>query len=156
MRDESLLRSCLHGLLAVLCTIAIALALGAVWMAITLRVPSAYWWFALPAGLGMGYATRAWVTKRRAWGVLLAIAGMLLAAIYMKCLFVSLQLAAFFGLGLIQTMETAGAGMLLALARNQFDMHILGATLAGMVLAGWVAWYQGKRRKSAALKHPAP
>lgn len=156
MRDESLLRLGLHGLLAVLCMIAIALALGAVWMAISLRVPSAYWWFALPAGVAMGYCTRAWVTRRRYWGVALAIFGMVLAAVYMKCLFVSLQLAAIFGLGLVHTMRTAGVGMLLALARGQLDLHILAATLAGMILAAWTAWHRGKRTQGAALKHPAP
>lgn len=155
MRDESLLWAVLHGLFAVICTIAIALALGAAWMAITLSLPSAHWWFALPAGVIMGYATRTWVTGHRGWSVVLAVPGILLTAIYMKCLYVGLQLAAIMGVGLVYALRQAGLDMLLALARDSMEPREIAATLVGMALAGWVAWYRRARKRSA-LTHPVP
>lgn len=154
MRGESPLGASLHGLFAVICTIAVALALGAVWMALTLHVPSARWWFAVPAGIIMGYAARAWITQRRAWATALAVAGMVLTAVYMKCLYAGLLLATALGLGLVPTLERAGAGMLLALARASLEPRFVVATLVGMALAGWVAWH--RRKRAPAGSHPVP
>ncbi len=154
MPDRPVLRIGLQGLFAMVSSLAIALALGAVWMAVALHVPSASWWFALPAGLAMGHAVRAWVTSSRAFAMVLAAAGTCLAAIYMQCLFTGLKLAAVMGLGYVVTLRRAGAAMLLALARASADTQFLVACLVGMLLALAVA---GRRSRGKALsRHPAP
>lgn len=150
MHGESPFRASMRGLFAILGAIVVALALGAVWMALILLVASARWWFALPAGVIMGYTARAWITHQRPWATLLAVAGMALTAIYMKCLYAGLLLAAVLGLGLVHTLERAGLGMLLALARASLEPRFVIATLVGMALAGWVAWRSGPRAGSAA------
>lgn len=139
MLERSLPGAVLHGLFALICMVVIALALGAVWVALALHFPSAAGWFALPLGLVMGYATRAWVTASRTLAMTLAAAGTLLAAIYMQCLFTGLRLAAVMGLGYLTTLRTAGAGMLLALARTSFEPRFVVVTVAGMLLALAVA-----------------
>jgi len=156
MRVESMWSTGLRTVLAVLYMIAVALALGAVWMALSMRVYSAHAWFALVAGLAMGYATRAWITPRRNTGVALAVVGTFLAMVYMACLRVGLQLAAVMGLGYVHTLKTAGIDMLLAFARNTLDMRVLVATLIGMALAAWIAWRRGSSREQAELTHRAP
>ncbi len=153
MHGESALRACARGFFAIICTLAIALALGAIWMALTLHVASARWWFGMPAGAAMGYATRAWVTPQRTWAALLAVSGTVLTAIYMKCLYAGLLVATVMGLGLVDTLRTAGVGMLLALARDSLQPRFAIATLVGMALAGAIAWH---RRRHAVLTHRAP
>ncbi len=133
MPERSPVRIALGALFAVICALAIALALGAVWMALTLHVPSAAWWFALPAGVAMGLATRAWVTASRVPALLLAAGGTWLAAIYMQCLFTGLRLAAIMGLGYFTTLRKAGIGMLWAL--SDWGTRLLASCLVGMVLA---------------------
>ncbi|HET7268685.1 MAG TPA: hypothetical protein VFJ15_11305 [Oleiagrimonas sp.] len=156
MQVESKLWTGLRGILAVLYTVVVALALGAVWMALSMRVYSAHTWFAVVAGLAMGYATRAWITRRRYAGMVLAVAGTFLAMVYMACLRVGLILAAIMGLGYVHTLKTAGIDMLLALARNTLDVRVLVATLIGMALAAWVTWRRGSRQKHAELTHRVP
>lgn len=156
MRVESMLSTGLRSVLAVVYMVVVALALGAVWMALSMRVYSAHAWFALVAGLAMGYATRAWITQHRHAGIALAVVGTFLAMAYMACLRVGLLLAAVMGLGYVHTLKTAGIDMLLAFARNTLDMRVLVATLIGMALAAWVAWRRGTSRKDAGLTHRAP
>ncbi|HET7299655.1 MAG TPA: hypothetical protein VFJ01_03295 [Oleiagrimonas sp.] len=154
MRRRLLLRAALHGLLALLGTTAIALALGAIWMAAALHMASAAWWFALPAGLAMGYATKAWITPSRGFAMVLAAAGTWLAAVYMQCLFVALHLAAVMGLGLATTLRKAGAGMLLALAQTTWDTRLFVSCLIGMLLA--LAMAGRKSRRASLSRHQAP
>lgn len=130
-----------------------ALALGAVWMALSLHVPSATWWFALPAGVLMGGAVCAWVTPVRAAAMMLAAVGTLLSAVYMKCLFAGLQLAAVMGLPYLHTLRRAGAGMLLTLARSSLDTRMLAACLVGMLLALAVAWRRSVSHHRVSSKH---
>lgn len=146
MPERSLFGAVLHGLFALFCMIIIALALGAVWVALALHFPSATGWFAVPVGLVMGYATRAWVTASRTLAMTLAAAGTLLAAIYMQCLFTGLRLAAVMGLGYLTTLHKAGAGMLLALARASFEPRFAVVTVVGMLLALAVA---GRKSRGA-------
>jgi hypothetical protein len=150
--ERPLLRAGLHGLFATLWTIAIALALGAVWSALVRHVPSAMTWFALPVGIILGYVIGAFVTGSRALAMLLAPGGTLLAAIYMQCLIMALRLAAVMGLGFLPTLRTAGPAMLLALARNAWDARMVIACLIGMLLAFFVA---GWRAPGRALRRPA-
>lgn len=145
MRTESSLSLALHGLLAAVCTIAIALALGAVWMAAMLAAPSAHWWFALITGAIMGYVAHNWITHYRTLAITLAVAGTLLAAVYMACLRIGLELAATFGMGLVDTLQRAGLAMLLALARASAGMPLIVATLVGMALAAILAWHHNRR-----------
>lgn len=150
MPERSLLAACLQGLLALVCMLVIALALGALWVAMTLHFRSAAWWFALPVGLAMGYATCTWVTHSRALGMPLAAAGTLLAAVYMQCLLMGLRLAAVMGLGYLTTLHTAGASMLLALARAAVEPRFMIVTALGMLLAGWTARHRRTRKTPAA------
>lgn len=134
-----LLRRGMHAVIALVCAAAMALALGAVWLAVSLRIPSASWWFALPLGALMGAAVSTWVTRVRLAAMLLAAGGTLLAAVYMKCLLVGLQLAAVMGLPYLHTLRRAGADMLLALARASVDPRLVAACIVGMLLALIVA-----------------
>lgn len=154
MRKRLLLRAVLHGLLALLGTIAIALALGAVWMAVALHMASATWWFALPAGFAMGYAAKAWITPSRGFAMLLAAGGTWLAAVYMQCIFIALRLAAVMGIGLATTLHKAGIGMLLALARASWDTRLFVSCLIGMLLA--IAVAGGKSRRASLTRHRVP
>lgn len=156
MRAESMLRTGLHTLFAVLFMVIVALALGAVWMALSIRVPSAHTWFAVVAGLAMGYATRAWITQHRYASIALAVAGTFLAMVYMACLRVGLILAVVMGLGYVHTLKTAGVDMLLALAGNTLDTRVLVATWVGMALAAWLTWRRGSRKKQSDFTHRAP
>ncbi|HET8555316.1 MAG TPA: hypothetical protein VFL78_10855 [Rhodanobacteraceae bacterium] len=154
MHKRPLLRAGLHGLFALLGAIAIALALGAIWMAVALHMASAAWWLALPVGLAMGYATKTWITPSRGFAMLLAAGGTWLAAIYMQCIFIALRLAAIMGLGLSTTLHKAGVGMLLALARASWDTHLFVSCLIGMLLALVVAG--GRSRRASLNRHQAP
>ncbi len=148
------LRRGLQAVVAVICACAMALALGAVWLAVSLRVPSAAWWFALPAGAIMGGAVCAWVTRVRPAAMALAVGGTLLAAIYMKCLYAGLQLAAVMGLPYLHTLHRAGVGMLLALAHASLDTRFVTACVAGMLLALAVAAWRCARTSSRAPSAP--
>lgn len=154
MRKRPFLRAGLRGLLALFGAVAIALALGAVWMAVALHMTSAAWWFALPVGLAMGYAAKAWITPSRGFAMVLAAGGTWLAAIYMQCIFIVLRLAAIMGLGLATTLHKAGAGMLLALARASWDTRLFVSCLIGMLLA--IAVAGGKSRRASLTHRRAP
>ncbi len=166
MPAESRLRAGLRVLSAVVFTAALALAMGAVWMALSLRLPGARIWFALPTGLVLGYCCRVWVSSHRPGAMLLAALGVLLAGIYMQCLFTGMKLAAVMGLGYLHTLQRAGVGMLLALSEASVDTHQLAALAAGVLLALWMAWRKPASRRrhagdadagdDAVRRRPAP
>ncbi|HEX7341464.1 MAG TPA: hypothetical protein VF269_04215 [Rhodanobacteraceae bacterium] len=156
MPREPVWRMGLHILLAVTCTLAIALALGAAWMATALSLASASWWFAIVAGIVMGYTARTWITRQRVAATVLAMLGTMLAAIYMRCLYEGLQLAAMMGMGLIDTLRTAGPGMLLLLARGSLDTRMLTAIAAGIALAGLLAWCLPAHRDATPINRQDP
>ncbi len=143
------LRALAQAVIAIVCAAAMAMAFGAVWVAVMLRVPSASWWFALPVGAAMGVAVRAWVVRGRTPAMLLAAGGTLLATLYMKCLLVGLQLAAVMGLPYLHTLRRAGIGMLLALARHMAQPHLTLACTVGMLLAVALAARGGVNRRPA-------
>lgn len=129
------LRNVLYGLLTIVCTAALALAGGAVWLTVVLYAPSAEWWFALPLGVLLGFATRAWITHGRLSAVCLAMGATALAAVYMQCLYVGWQVSLVMGLPYLDTLYRAGAGMLLALARAHLNAHLMLAVGFGMALS---------------------
>ncbi|HEX7338665.1 MAG TPA: hypothetical protein VF271_01895 [Rhodanobacteraceae bacterium] len=153
MRTESSLSLALHVVLACICTIAIALALGALWMAAMLAMPSARWWFALVSGAVLGFVAHNWITRHPWLATLLAAAGTVLAAVYMGCLRIGMELAATFGLGLVDTLQRAGVAMLVSLAWATATRLVIVATLVGMALAALLAWRRGRR---ANVIHRAP
>lgn len=141
------LRGLAQAVIAIVCAAAMAMAFGAVWVAVMLRVPSASWWFALPVGAAMGVAVRAWVVRGRTPAMLLAAGGTLLATLYMKCLLVGLQLAAVMGLPYLHTLRRAGVGMLLALAHNTMEPRSVASCMVGVLLA--LVLGAGSPRKAA-------
>lgn len=149
MADWPIFATTLHVLIALVGTVAFALALGAVWMAVMLHIPSARYWFAIPIGYALGFGIRAWITPSRLGAMLLAASGTVLAAVYMQCLLAGLKLAAVMGLGKLEALSRAGAGMLLALASAAFNWRDLLPLLIGMAVAMWAAWRQHARAEGS-------
>jgi hypothetical protein len=118
----------------------IGLAAGAVWMVLTLYLGHAVPWLALPVGALLGRAIRGLVAPA-GWpaGVLAALAT-LLATIYVNLLIAGVVIAGNMGLGLIDTLSTAGPGMLWQLARLGLTRADVAWTVLAMLLAAWLGW----------------
>ncbi|WP_426662590.1 hypothetical protein [Rhodanobacter aciditrophus] len=127
-------------LFALFCAAMMGLAAGATWMvaAMYLRHPAP--WLAVAAGAALAWAIRHWVRRPGAGAASLAAFATLLAALYVNVLMVAIRLAGNFGMDLTAAMRTAGAGMLLALAR--LGLHPVDGIwyAAGALLSAWLAW----------------
>lgn len=145
-----------HGLLGVLGSIAFALALGAVWMALQMHLPSARYWFAILVGLALGRGVRAWFVPWQPAAMLLAGLGTVLASLYMQSLSVGLHLAAVMGLDRWVALRRAGAEMLVALAWAATDEATLVALALGVLAALWMAARKRRPASSPLTHHQAP
>ena len=67
-----------------------------------------------------------------------------MAALYFNVLMAAILLAGNFDMGLPDALRTAGAGMLLALARLGTGLAQFVWYALGVVLAGWLAWRRVK------------
>lgn len=103
-------------LFALLSTVMLGLAAGAVWMVPTLYMQRPLPWLAVPAGWLLGKAIRNWVRPAGTGAALLAALAALTAALYVNLLTAAARIAGLMGLGLIDTLHTAGFGLLLQLA----------------------------------------
>ena len=127
----------------------LGLAAGALWMVVTLYQRHPLPWLALPIAVIMAWAIRNGVRKPGDGAALLAALATLLASIYVSMLIAAAQIAGSMGLGLIDTLQTAGAGMLWQLARIGFSVSEGVWTVLAMLLAAWLG------RRPAPIKKPA-
>ncbi len=104
-------------LFAVVSTVMLGLAAGAVWMVPTLYLQRPLPWLALLAGWLLGKAVRNWVRPAGTGAALLAALAALTAALYVNLLTAAARIAGLMGLGLVDTLRTAGLGLLMQLAQ---------------------------------------
>jgi hypothetical protein len=116
----------------------LGLAAGALWMVATLYQRQPMPWLALPIAVVLAWAIRHSVRKPGNGAALLAGLATLLASIYVSMLIAAAQIAGSMGLGLIDTLQTAGAGMLWQLARIGFSVSDGVWTVVAVLLAAWL------------------
>ncbi|MDE2280567.1 MAG: hypothetical protein KGK04_13410 [Xanthomonadaceae bacterium] len=125
---------------ALFCAAMMGLALGAAWMVVAMYLQRPSPWLVLPAGAVLAWAIRHWIRRPGAGAAVLAAFATALAALYFKVLMVAILLAGNFGMSLPDSLRTAGAGMLLALAWLGLDPAELVWFVIGALLAAWLAW----------------
>src|SRR5579859_4836867 len=103
-------------LFALISALMLGLAAGAVWMVPTFYLQRPLPWLALPIGWLLGKAMRNWVRPAGASAALLAALATLTAALYVNLLTAAARIAGLMGLGLIDSLRTAGLSLLLHLA----------------------------------------
>jgi vitamin B12 transport system permease protein len=134
------LRSLPGAVFATFCAAMLGLAAGAVWMLAAVSFGQVMSWLALPAGGLLAVAMRHWVCPgQRAGAAVLAAAATLLAAVYVSVLIAAARIAGSLGIGLVDALRTAGATMLLTLARLGMSPADVAWFLAGAALAAAMA-----------------
>jgi hypothetical protein len=113
----------------------LGLAAGAVWMVLAMYLRHPAPWLALPLGAMLAWTIRTCVRPPGRGAALMAAAATLLATLYVNM-----------GMGLIEAMRTAGAGMLWQLARMALSPGDFGYAALGMLLAAWLAWRKPRQR----------
>jgi len=103
-------------LFAAVSAVMLGLAAGAVWMVPTLYLQRPLPWLAVVVGWLLGKAIRHWVRPPGPGAALLAAMAALTAALYVNLLTAAARIAGLMGLGLVDTLRTAGFGLLLQLA----------------------------------------
>jgi vitamin B12 transport system permease protein len=131
---------------AVLCAAMLGLAAGAVWMVAALYARHPTPWLALPVAVVLAWTIRQWVQSPGRFAALLAAVAALLAALYVHLLMAGALIAANMGMGIVEALRTAGASMLLHLARLGFSMADAGWCLAAAVLAAILASRRARNR----------
>ena len=116
----------------------LGLAAGALWMVVTLYQRHPMPWLVLPIAAVLAWAIRNGVRKPGNGAALLAALATLLASVYVSMLIAAAQIAGNMGLGLIDTLQTAGTGMLWQLARIGFSPSEGIWTVLAMLLAAWL------------------
>lgn len=109
-------RAAFSWLFALFSAVMLGLAAGAVWMVPTLYMQRPLPWLAIVAGWLLGKATRQWVRSAGRGSAWLAALATLVAALYVNLLTSAARIAGLMGLGLVDTIRTAGFGLLLHLA----------------------------------------
>ena len=124
----------------------LGLAAGAVWMVVSLYVRHPLPWLALPIGALLAWAITSVACARRApaprcwrrwpprW-----------PAIYVNMLIAAVQIAGSMGLGLLDALRTAGAGMLWQLARLRTRPADIGWACWPWRWPAWLAWRTPRR-----------
>lgn len=114
---------------ALICTVMIGLAAGAVWLVPTILASKLMPWLAVPVGWVLGRIVRGWVNPGgRVGAAVLAAIAMILATAYLTVLVAGARIAGSLGLGFFDTLHVAGIALLTDIARM---------TLTG----GDIAWY---------------
>lgn len=103
-------------LFAAISAVMLGLAAGAVWMVPTLYMQRPLPWLAVVVGWLLGKAIRHWVRPPGPGAAVLAALAALTAALYVNLLTAAARIAGLMGLGLVDTLRTAGFGLLLQLA----------------------------------------
>lgn len=122
------------------CAAMMGLAVGALWMVAVMYLHQAAPWMAVPAGVVLAWATSHWIRRPGAGAAVLAAFATALAVLYFNVLMAAILLAGNFGMGLTEALHTAGAGMLLDLARLGLGRADLAWYAFGTLLAAWLAW----------------
>ncbi|WP_237710196.1 hypothetical protein [Rhodanobacter fulvus] len=117
----------------------LGLAAGAVWMVAALYAGHATSWLALPFAVVLAWTIRHWVQSPGRYAAVLAALAALLAALYVNVLMAGALVAANMGMGIVDALRTAGAGMLLQLARMGFSAADAGWYLIAAGLAAVLA-----------------
>jgi hypothetical protein len=117
----------------------LGLAAGAVWMVATLYLQRPLPWLVLPIGALLAWAIRHGVRTPGTGAALLAALATALAALYVNMLIAAAQIAGSMGLGLLDTLRTAGTSMLWQLARLGLSLTDIAWTVLAMLLAAWLA-----------------
>ncbi|HTV87102.1 MAG TPA: hypothetical protein VME63_17005 [Dyella sp.] len=142
-----MLQRVLGEIFALICALMLGLAAGALWLVpmVMLRRPLPE--LALLAGWILALAIGRWVHGRK-WNVLLlAWLATALACVYVRVLTVAAQIAAMMGLGLAETMRTAGYSMLLELARMKSTQADIFWDVAGLAVATLVSLRPATRKR---------
>lgn len=124
--------------LALVSTLLIGLAAGAIWVVLALYAQRDLTWLALPLGALLGWVMRAWVTPARWPAIILAAVGMAVASVYMRLLFAAAQVGASLGLGFGEALYQAGLGMLLQVTRmgvhrSELVLYAIAVLVAALV-----------------------
>jgi hypothetical protein len=133
-------------LFALICTVMLGLAAGAMWLVPVVVARHPLPELAVPAGWILALAIRQWVHGRR-WNVLLlAWLATVLACVYVRILNVATDVADMMGFGLIEAMRTAGYSMLMDLARLGVTPRDIFWDVAGLVVASIVSLRSTSRK----------
>jgi vitamin B12 transport system permease protein len=95
-------------------------------------------WLALPLAVLLSWAIRHGVTKPGAFAAVLCALATALAAVYVSMLIAAAQIAGSMGLGLVETLRTAGTGMLWELARLGVSRPDVAWAIVAIVIAAWL------------------
>jgi vitamin B12 transport system permease protein len=131
--------SVFRAVFALVCAAMLGLAAGAVWMVAALYAGHATSWLALPFAVVLAWTIRHWVQSPGRYAAMLAALAALLAALYVNVLMAGALVAANMGMGIVDALRTAGAGMLLQLARMGFSAADAGWYLIAAGLAAVLA-----------------
>jgi vitamin B12 transport system permease protein len=123
----------------------LGLAAGAVWMLPTMALRRPLPELALVAGWLLALAVRSWVRPAGRMAAALAAGATVLAAIYVNALTAAARIAGSMGIGLLDALREAGLGMLLVLAQLAVRPADVAFTLAGALLAAWIAGRRPRR-----------
>lgn len=140
-------RTVVQFVFALFCAAMLGMAAGAVWMVATLYLRQPLPWLALPLGALLGWAIRSGVRSAGVVAALLAACATALATVYVGMLISGVLIAGNMGMGLIDTMRTAGTGMLWQLAKMGWSPADAVWTLLAMALSAWLAWRQPRTKK---------
>ncbi|UGB38836.1 hypothetical protein [Frateuria soli] len=117
----------------------LGLAAGAVWMLPTMALQRPLPALALVAGALLALAIRSWVRPAGRVAGILAAGATVLAAAYVGVLTAAARIAGSMGIGMLDALRGAGLAMLLDLAQLAVRPSDLVFTLAGALLAAWIA-----------------
>lgn len=117
----------------------LGLAAGAVWMLPTMALQRPLPALALLAGALLALAVRGWVRPAGRFAAALAAGATVLASIYVEVLTAGVRIAGSMGIGLVDALREAGLRMLLALSQLALRPVDIALTLAGALLAAWIA-----------------
>lgn len=117
----------------------LGLAAGAVWMLPTMALQRPLPALALLAGALLALAVRGWVRPAGRFAAVLAAGATVLASIYVEVLTAGVRIAGSMGIGLVDALREAGLRMLLALSQLALRPVDIVLTLAGALLAAWIA-----------------
>jgi hypothetical protein len=136
-------------LFALFSTIMLGLAAGAIWMVATLYLQYPMPWLVMPIGAMLGWGIRQGVRNAGSVAACLAAVATALATIYVGMLMVAVQIAGSMGMALIDSLRTAGLGLLWQLTRSSLKASDIGWTVLAMALSAWIAWRPRRQRQHA-------
>lgn len=123
----------------------LGLAAGAVWMLPTMALQRPLPALALVVGVLLALAIRGWVRPAGRVAATLAAGATVLAAVYVDVLTAAARIAGSMGMGLLDALRGAGLAMLLSLAQLAVRPTDIVFTLAGALLAAWIAARRPRR-----------